>query len=330
MDLKILSDSELLGKTKAAAQREKQATLELLEYLSEVEVRRLFAKRAYSSLFEFVVKELQYSETQASERINAMRLMRKNPEVKEKIQLGSLSMSTASKLERFFRTEKKIASKDYSHKEKMSLISECENQSKRKVEKLLLERSLIPNPEFKERMRIITPALTELRCAVSENCIETLSEIRNIKGQGPSLSHILEEAFQIYLVELKKRAFGKTTTKTINKMCESQTASSSCPIKTVTLPVKRKASENQTRYIPRPVRAATLTRSEGQCEFVDVLTQKRCHSRYRLQFEHRQPYSAGGCNDSSNIAHFCAAHNQLSAIEFLGYAKMAKHVPSLR
>jgi len=44
----------------------------LLDYLLEVDVRRLYAIKAYSTLFEYVVKEQDYSEPAAAERIRAL------------------------------------------------------------------------------------------------------------------------------------------------------------------------------------------------------------------------------------------------------------------
>jgi hypothetical protein len=327
-----LSDSELWNQTKQAAQKEKHATLELLENLAEVESRRLFAKRAYSSLFEFVVQELHYSESQASERINAMRLMRKTPEVKEKIQSGSLSLTTASQLQRFLKTEKKKAAQEYSSGEKLALISECEHLSKRRVEKILLCKSSLPAPKVKEGLREVTPELTEFKCALKESGMKTLSEIQNLKGcdSDHSLSQILEEALWVYLEHLQKKTYGQKKAygeKAFEKKIDEQKAS--CPSVSITLPATCDLPPGTQRYIRKQVRAATLLRSQGQCEFVDSLSKKRCESRHRLQFEHRMAHALGGSREADNIAHFCASHNQLRAIETFGYEKMAGFVLDL-
>ena len=58
--LKTLSDSELWEKTKQASAAEKSATLVLLEYLEEVDRRKLYAKRGFSTLWKMVVEELKY------------------------------------------------------------------------------------------------------------------------------------------------------------------------------------------------------------------------------------------------------------------------------
>ena len=53
------------------------------------------------------VKILGYSETQAAERVNSVRLMRAIPEVEAKIKTGSLSMTTASLVQRHLKQEKR-------------------------------------------------------------------------------------------------------------------------------------------------------------------------------------------------------------------------------
>ena len=70
---KNLSDHELHIEVERKASAEKTATLELLEYLHEIDVRRVYALMGYSNLWEYVCKYLKYSEYQASEKINTMR-----------------------------------------------------------------------------------------------------------------------------------------------------------------------------------------------------------------------------------------------------------------
>ncbi len=72
---KKLSDHELHIEVEKKAGAEKTVTLELLEYLHEIDIRRVYALMGYSSLWEYVCKYLKYSEYQASEKINAMRLI---------------------------------------------------------------------------------------------------------------------------------------------------------------------------------------------------------------------------------------------------------------
>ena len=67
-----LSDSDLLKELKISVSKERALTTEVLEFLREVDRRRLYAESGYSSLWEFCVKELGYTEGSASRRISSM------------------------------------------------------------------------------------------------------------------------------------------------------------------------------------------------------------------------------------------------------------------
>lgn len=126
-----ISDHELLNETLAAAKIEKAATLKLLDYLYEVDVRRLYAHQHYGSLFEYLVKELGFSEPAASERVSAFRLMRAVPETKSLLENGSLSLTNAAQIQRFIKTEEKVCNEKFTACQKDSVVQACLNQSKR-------------------------------------------------------------------------------------------------------------------------------------------------------------------------------------------------------
>src|SRR5690606_13389360 len=91
--LNEISDEVLWQKTKVLVNEERRMTAEVLRHLSEIERRKLFGRRGYSTLFEYAVRELKYSEAAAQRRILAMRLLNELPQVEEKIQSGELSLS---------------------------------------------------------------------------------------------------------------------------------------------------------------------------------------------------------------------------------------------
>ena len=68
-----LSNSGLLAKTRALVSEERKLTALVLGHLQEVEHRRLHLELGFSSLFDFCLRELGYSENEANSRISAMR-----------------------------------------------------------------------------------------------------------------------------------------------------------------------------------------------------------------------------------------------------------------
>ena len=84
------------------ARHEQALQLSVLDHLREIEARRLYLRRGYSSLFDYTVRELHYTEAAAWRRIKAMRLCRETRGVRERLQDGSLNLSNAALLQNFF------------------------------------------------------------------------------------------------------------------------------------------------------------------------------------------------------------------------------------
>jgi hypothetical protein len=98
-----LSDSDLIARLKDAVAEERRLLAELLEYLREVDRRRLYADFGHNSLWSFCVNELGYSEGCAMRRISSMRLLRELPELKQELLEGRQTLSSLSQAQQFFR-----------------------------------------------------------------------------------------------------------------------------------------------------------------------------------------------------------------------------------
>ncbi len=71
-DVRRLSDDVLVDKLRELVGTERRILSQILLHLREVENRRLYSRRGYSSLFKYCVEELGYSESAAGRRIQAM------------------------------------------------------------------------------------------------------------------------------------------------------------------------------------------------------------------------------------------------------------------
>ena len=107
LTLRKLSDDSLLSQTKALVQKERKLNIEILQHLQEIESRKLYLERGFSSLFDYTVKELGYGEGAAYRRIKTMKLCQDIPETKTQIESGQLNLSTASQLQNFFEKQKR-------------------------------------------------------------------------------------------------------------------------------------------------------------------------------------------------------------------------------
>ena len=105
--LKKLSNDFLLSQTKTLVQKERKINIEILQHLQEIESRKLYLERGFSSLFDYAIKELGYGEGAAYRRIKAMKLCQDIPETKIQIESGQLNLSKASQLQSFFEKQQR-------------------------------------------------------------------------------------------------------------------------------------------------------------------------------------------------------------------------------
>lgn len=94
--MKRLNDKQLLEKTAALVSVERQTTAKVMEHLCEIDRRGLWAKEGYSSLFDFCVRFLNYSENEAGRRIHVARCVQKVEAVKPMLESNALSLTGLS------------------------------------------------------------------------------------------------------------------------------------------------------------------------------------------------------------------------------------------
>ncbi|MCB0349627.1 MAG: HNH endonuclease [Bdellovibrionales bacterium] len=205
--LRQVSDEDILINTEKIIQEERRLTAELLQHLREIDRRMIYAKMGYPSLYDFLVRRFSYSSGAAYRRIATMRLIRDVPEVELKVSSGSISLSSAAKVQTFFRDIKSENSIQLSNTEKREIISQVENKSVREVDKILLHLS--PNSVPKDRQRQITDDLTEIKFIADSVLLTKLDKIRLlISGKIPRASYreVINEASDIAISKLDRTA----------------------------------------------------------------------------------------------------------------------------
>jgi hypothetical protein len=226
-----------------------------LEYLVVVEAKKVYAIQAYSSLFEYLVKGLQFSESQASERINAMKLVRDNPEVKKNLESGKLNLTNAAKIQRFIQTEKKLAS-ELPPEDKIDLVKKCLDQSKRNVDQILFEQASVPTKiAMQERVRLVAQNHVELKVVLTAQTEEKLKRARELI-RTETVAELLEKALDA-LIEKAEKKIGKTP---INTQSLNSTL--------LDKELEAKQKSNDRRYIPQAFKKIIYKRSDGQCEYI--------------------------------------------------------------
>lgn len=301
INLSDLSDDELETQTLRVATTEQEFTVRLLHHLFEVQCRRLYARRGYSSLWEYTVKVLNYSEGAASHRVGAMRLMFSSEEAKEKIEDGSLHLSSAAAIERFIRKEGR--EREIPAAEKTAIVQEVAGKSAREAERILLSHAMSAETyRPAENVRAVTESLTELKFTIDAETLRLLERVKELKG-NLDLQVLFARSLAAYLERIdparKVRPKKSLTTSKV---------------------------KGEGRYVRRKVKQELHERSGGRCEYFDIKTGRRCETRSELEVDHKTPFALGGTTTIENCQLLCQAHNRLKAIDEFGYEKMKPYL----
>ena len=96
--LSALSDDELLRRLSELLQQSRCVESELVAHIGEVDARRLYARKASSSMFVYCTEVLHLSEHEAYLRIKVARASRKHPLLLEMLSDGRCHLSGIAKL----------------------------------------------------------------------------------------------------------------------------------------------------------------------------------------------------------------------------------------
>ncbi len=119
-----LNRMELMGTLKTLVKREKDLTLEILDYLQEISNRKLFLEMGHSTLFAFLTEELGYCSGTAYLRIQTMTALT-IPENRDRVLKDKTSLNTLAKTQCFINNENKALGK-----QSEPLLTEKEKDSK--------------------------------------------------------------------------------------------------------------------------------------------------------------------------------------------------------
>ena len=97
-----LGDQQLLEQTRSLVANQRCIDVHILDHLDEIDRRGLALRRGFSSLFDYAVRELRFTDAAAQRRIQAMRLCRRHGWARACLQSGELSMTAAGQLETTF------------------------------------------------------------------------------------------------------------------------------------------------------------------------------------------------------------------------------------
>jgi hypothetical protein len=311
-----LDDSQLLASTHELLVRSSIIDAEFLIHLSEIDARKLYAARSYSSMFAFCVGALHLSEDATCTRIAVMRAMHRFPVVLECIRTRSVHLTGLRLLEPHLTEE--------NHRD---VLAEATGKSKRDIEELVAR--LAPRPPVPDSIRKLPPRAApapELPAASTpppptpinpvyrppiqplapdsykveltadralRDKLKLAQDLMRHRVPNGNLSTILDLALDLLIDEVKKERFGDGRKPRASPVEQPQ--------------------EPATRHIPAAVSRPVVERDGYQCTFVDEETGRRCDETGWLELDHLDGYARTHEHSVDSVAVRCRTHNQYAA-----------------
>ena len=278
MTLLEIQDDQLLIQCKNQVLVEKKATSQVLEYLNEIDKRRLWVKEGYGSLFDFCLRYLGYSEGEANRRIQAARLTKRVEAIKPLLETGKVSLTSLTLLSPVLTQENA-----------QSLLPKVIGKPAREVEKVIHQHF----PERALKKETLELEIDDELKALLERAQQIASE----KNLGLLLKRVLKK----YVREKTPRAKQE---KPVEKTHEKK------PVRTQGANHVRGSNHiRHTRRVPASTAAKVKERAHYQCEYRS-LKGVRCSQTAHLEIDHIRPYAmAGSSKDLSNLRALCKVHN---------------------
>jgi hypothetical protein len=144
-EVRRVSDDELLSRLERLVKTDRALSVKLLVHLGEVEGRKLFLERGYSSMYDYCMTALGMSEAETYLRLLAAKTGKRLPLVLERLADGGLHLSAIKLLHPLLTQENHV-----------EVLDRARGMSKRQVEVLVAE--LAPQPDVPERVRKLPDA----------------------------------------------------------------------------------------------------------------------------------------------------------------------------
>ena len=190
-----------MNQTHATVKQEKLLTLFLLEHLLEIENRGLHLERGFYNLHNLLVVEFKYSDSEAATRLQAMKLLKKHPEVKEKISDGQISLCQAADINRFLMGEKKNERAEVDSNAPLALTEKC-GISIETIIKKIEGKSTRESKELLEKLRSVPKVKTYL-VEIDEEAWELLQEIKKSEGTTARDGAITKKIFKEKFIKIQ-------------------------------------------------------------------------------------------------------------------------------
>ena len=305
-----LSDDALLRRVTLLAGREREACVELVAHLAELDTRRIYLAQGYGSLFSYCTGALRLSEHAAYNRIEAARAARRFPVILDLLADGSVNLTTVRLLAPHLTPE--------NHRD---VLAEACGLGKREIE--LLVARLSPRPDVGASIRRLPTPVPSEPAPKPVAALPSPSPAAVPPARPPVVAPLTPERYRVQFTvdsethqklrraqDLLRREipngdpaaiFGRALTLLLEDVARKKLAATSSPRRTC-------GTSDSSRHVPAEVKRTVWRRDQGQCAFV-AASGRRCTEHAFLEFHHVEPFALGGPTTTDNVSLRCRRHN---------------------
>jgi hypothetical protein len=342
VNIRTLDGSTLETNLKQLLGDERKTLVEFLLHLAEIDRRRWYERKGYTSLWQYCRRELRLSESQAFYRYRAARLLRRCPAVAGYLEDGRICLSAVPSLDDVITAENAT-----------SVLDRASDKTRQQILELVAE--LAPRPAPVTSVIRAIPALPEP--AASESAVpaetgagaigpeasmafvaatEAPRSATVLRTQPPAaeavpysaeLFRIHFTADKVFLEKLEraknalshsildgdlKRVFEKGLDLILAQEAKKHDPAA---VKPKTRPYALLPASSG-RYIPPDLVRQVWARDGGCCSWQTATG--RCGSKHQLEIDHILPLALGGQTVLSNLRLVCREHNRMAARQAFG------------
>lgn len=337
--LRKFDDKEFIHHFEMTAGIEHGATIKMLHFINDLERRKTFLELGYSSVFDFCVRRIKYSSSQAGRRIQAARCCRRYPEAWAYLREREVCIMTLAMVESIITDDNKDdvfrRIRGASRREVERLLSEYRPPAAlrdriqyvqiaqppaRNVHAALLDRSVQRGLPQEWRDSIPVQEKIFVQFLADDEFLKVFEEVQGLVADGDGMT--FAELIKIVLMEYRDRHSPAARHERRLARTSAAKQEPGAVKKGSTHPDSHRwecknAQGEGSRHVPDDVRDEVFVRDAGQCTFVGW-NGIRCRCTKDLQLDHIKPFAVGGTHDSSNLRLLCGAHNRLAAEKAMG------------
>ena len=363
--LSHINNSQLLKDFSLAVLKEREAIADVISYLCHIWERKLYAKLGYSSLFNFLIEKHHYSKAAAYRRIQAAKLVHREPRVLEYLKSSKLNLTTIGQIEPYAVGEKQdfliqsalgktkeevemllasFSHKVDSHRDKIRRLpilkagsaaelkcTELKQADLLSETKKKAQSSEINSQEKKpERSMEISLAFSSDATSDTDTAASDITpkkaEIRRVK-----IEFVANESVAVKIERAKqilRHKYPKGKLEDIFNEALDLLLEKKDPIRKIEKQKKKNTLpviQPNSRYIPKAIQREVYTRDQARCSYKSS-EGKQCGEQNFLELDHIHPWSLGGASTSENLRLLCRTHNQYRSLNLPGTIRELNHV----